>query len=159
MDNSTRINVISAAVIAAGPVGEDRSAWQAQVQENAVNIAVMASDTSQIAKALASIENAKVFSGTVVSVKKETSSTRGVITLNTGTDRAKEGVAEGCEQVRTERTDNIMGRNMALKMRDLIGHRVLVWVEVEEYNNGAGKVRVLKHVEDLGVDLTVAQTG
>lgn len=153
MDSSTRMNVIAAAVTAAGPVGEDRAAWQAAVQELAIGITVMASETSQIAKAIESIENSKVFKGTVMSVKKETSSTRGIVTLHTGTDRVKDGVPAGCEQVRTERTDNPVGLAMAKKMREMIGNSVLVWVEVEEYNNGAGKVRVLRHAEILGADL------
>ncbi|GAB2733899.1 hypothetical protein [Nocardioides pakistanensis] len=159
MDSATRTNITAAAVMSAGPVTayEDRAAYNAAVHENAVSIAIMASESGSIGKALTQIENCKIFSGTVVSVKKEKSSTRGVITLNTGTDRAREGVPEGCEQVRTERTDNPIGLAMARKMREMIGHRVLVWVEVEEINNGANKVRVLRHAEDLGVDPAMAE--
>ena len=138
MDSATRTSIITAAVIAAGPAGEDRADWQFRVQENAVSIAVMAGETSSVAKAIESIEKSKVFTGTVVSVKREKSSTRGVITLHTGTDRTKEGVPAGCEQVRTERTDNPIGLSMAKKMKALIGRKVVVWVEVEEFNYGAG---------------------
>jgi hypothetical protein len=28
---------------------------------------------------------------------------------------------------------------------------VTVWVEVEQINGGAGKVRVIRHIEDLGM--------
>lgn len=159
MDQNTRTSIVAAAVTAAGPVSNyaDQSAWSNAVHEHAVGIAVMASETSQIARTLTSIENAKVFPGTVMQIRKERSSTRGLITLHTGTDRTREGVPEGCEQVRTERTDNALGLAMAQKFKSLIGHRVLVWVEVEEYNNGQGKVRVVKHVEPLGVDAEFEQ--
>lgn len=158
MDHSTRTSVVAAAVVAAGPVtgydGED--AWQHQVHANAVSIAVMASDTSQIARSIQSVENAKVFSGTVMQVRKEHSSTRGVITLHTDTDRTKDGVPEGCESVRTDRTDNPLGLAMARRVKSLVGHRVLVWVEIEEFNGGQGKVRVVKHVEALAPDAEFA---
>ena len=156
MDSNIRTSIVTAAVIAAGPAGEDRAAWQTQVHENAVSIAVMSSETSQIAKAIDQIEKCKVFSGSVVAVKKEQSSTRGIVTLNTGTDRVKEGLDAGCEQVRTERTDNPFGLAMARKARELIGHRVLVWVEVEEI--GDRKVRVLRHLESLGLAVEVAKS-
>lgn len=149
MDNTTRTNIITAAVMATGPAGDDPAAWQAKVQENAVSIAVMASETSNIAKALTSIENSKVFPGTVVSVRRERSSTRGIVTIYTGTDRVTEGVPAGCEQVRTDRTDGAIGLAMAKKAKAAIGARILMWVEVEEYNGGQGKVRVLKHFEIL----------
>lgn len=154
MDTNTRTSIITSAVVAAGSVDryEDQAAWQTQVHANAVAIAVMASETSQITRSLESIENAKVFSGTVLQVKKEASSTRGVVTLHTGTDRSRDGVPEGCEQVRTDRTDNPLGLAMARRVKSLVGQRVLVWVEVEEYNGGQGKVRVLKHAEPLSVD-------
>ncbi len=105
------------------------------------------------AKAAEQISKCKVFSGIVRDVKKEQSSTRGVITLHTGTDRATDGVPAGCEQVRTERTDNPEGLAMARKVKSLIGHRVLVWVEVEEFTTGnvTKKMRVVRHTEDRGV--------
>lgn len=160
MDTNTRLGIITAAVTATGPAAnyDDPGAYQAAIHENAISIAVMASETSAIAKSLNSIENAKVFSGTIMSVKREQSSTRGIITLHTGPNaRPKEGVPAECEQVRTDRTDNALGLAMAKKAKSLIGHRVLVWVEVEEYNGGQGKVRVLKHVESLGVDAEFEQ--
>lgn len=101
-------------------------------------------------KAKDQLGKCKVFTGIVRDVKKEQSSTRGLITLYTGTDRAKDGVPEGCETLRTERTDNPEGLAMAKKVKGLIDHKVTVWVEVEEYGNGSGKVRVLRHVESRG---------
>lgn len=165
MDVTTRTNIVAAAVVAAGPQGDDLGTWAAKVQSNAIEIALMAENDSEVAKVLnviqgasdANNKTAKAFTGTVISVKKEASSTRGVVTLHTGTDRVKEGLAEGQEQVRTERTDNPAGLAMAKKMQGLKGHKVLVFVEIEEYGNGAGKVRVLRHVRDLGVDPEFAE--
>jgi hypothetical protein len=167
MDSITRTNIILAAVSATGSQAEyttpvtgadgtvsavsDPAAWQAKVQENAIEIALMTSDKSDIVKALDEIEKAKVFTGTIVSVKKEQSSTRGVITLFTGTERTRDGIEPGHEQVRTDRTDTLMGLAMARKARDLQGHKVLLHVLVEEYNGGQGKVRVVKSLRDLGV--------
>lgn len=81
-------------------------------------------------------------------IAKEHSSTRGVVTLHTGTERSD----DGNEQIRTERTDNPVGLAMAKQVKDLVGHKVVVWVEVEQTKNGQSKVRVLRHVEDRGVD-------
>lgn len=181
MDESTRITITAAAVNAAGPVSNytttgkvenpdgtftevtvpDPAAYQVAVHENAINIAVMAGEKGLVGKALAGVvgPNTKIFSGTVVGVRKEASSTRGLITLHTGTDREKEGLPAGCEQVRTERTDNPIGKSVALKARNMLGHRVLVYVEVEEINGGQSKVRVLRHVESLGVDNDAASKG
>lgn len=165
MDVTTRTNIVAAAVVAAGPQGDDPATWAAQVQSNAIEIALMAENDSDIAKVLDVIQGAsdpnnkvaKAFTGTVLTVKRESSSTRGLVTLHTGTDRVKEGVPEGAEQVRTERTDNPNGLAMAKKMQMLKGHKVLVYVEIEEFNGGAGKVRVLRHVRDLGVDPAYAE--
>ena len=41
---------------------------------------------------------------------------------------------------------------MARRVRGLVSHRVVVWVEVQTKKGGSGNVRVLTHVEDLGED-------
>lgn len=101
------------------------------------------------------VDKLKKFVGVITEVKKEQSSQRGVITLHTGTEQVRPGVPAGHEQVRTDRTDSGgSGRALALKARSLIGHRVLVYVEVEEFikkDKTPGKARVLRHVEDLGL--------
>lgn len=153
MDVNQRTAVVTAAVAAVGPVAEN---WEAAVTSKAVEIAVMLGENSDVSKAINSIENCKIFTGTVTAVTKEQSSTRGIITLFTGTEQTRDGIPAGHEQVRTERTDNPVGRALAIKARELIGHKVTVWVEVEAYNNGAGKVRVLRHIADRGVDPTYA---
>jgi hypothetical protein len=41
---------------------------------------------------------------------------------------------------------------MARRLVRLVGHRALLWVEVEPMANGTRKSRVIRHVEDLGPD-------
>jgi hypothetical protein len=90
----------------------------------------------------------KSFLGTVVSITKEQSSTRGVVVLHTGTDRDP----NGNETVRTDRTDDPDGLMMARKVRALRGHKVLVYVELEPSKDGQRKFRVLRHIVDKGID-------
>jgi hypothetical protein len=90
----------------------------------------------------------KSFIGTVLSVKKEESSTRAIVTLHTGTDRDP----DGNETVRTDRTDDPDGLLMAKKVQSLKGHKVLVYVQLETMKGSDRKVRVLRHVVDKGVD-------
>lgn len=94
----------------------------------------------------------KSFLGTVVSVKKEGSSTRAIVTLRTGTDRTFDGVPAGCETVRTDRTDDPDGLLMARKAQSFKGHKVLVYIQLEPSKDGQRKFRVLRHIVDKGVD-------
>jgi hypothetical protein len=90
----------------------------------------------------------KSFIGTVLSVKKEESSTRAIVTLHTGTDRDP----DGNETVRTDRTDDPDGSLMAKKVQSLKGRKVRVYVQLETMKGSDRKVRVLRHVVDKGVD-------
>jgi hypothetical protein len=144
--------IIIAAINATGAQGEDLAAWRLRVIENAASFAAMLSPSSDVSKAVASVLNSKVFTGTVLSVEKEKSSTRGLATLKT---RVSEHSPDGTETVRTECTDSEYGRSMARRLRSLIGHKVIVWVEVQTMSNSTNKVRVVSHVEDLGEDDSV----
>lgn len=150
MDDSLRTQIILAAVNAAGTRDEDEApaAYEARVSAEARRITVMTGPTSTISRAIESIEKAKVFPAVIDSVKREASSTRGIVTLKAKPSKFHE---DGIETVRTERTDNPEGVAMVRALKPLIGHRVLVWVELESVNDGASKVRVLRHVEDLGL--------
>lgn len=152
MADTENMQIVLTAIQSVGPVGDDRAEWEARVMEQIANVTVMAtSDRSDFVRQAESMKSAKTFVGHVVGVRKEASSTRGIVTLFTATDRAKDGIPAGCEEARTERTDNAFGLHTARRLRELIGHKVLVWVEVETYGNGAGKVRVVRHVQDLGL--------
>ncbi len=135
------------------------TAWDQALKGNARDIKIMLTDRSPISKQLTQLDKAigdsadgKVFVGTVVHVTKEASSKRGIVTLHTGTERENKDLPAGQENVRTERTDNPDGQAIARLATRLIGHRVTVYIELEPYKNGQQKVRVLRHVEDLGID-------
>lgn len=149
MDTNTRTQVILAAVGAAGPKGEDAADWNARVRDNAVSIAVMLGENSSVSKALEKFLAAgKPFPATILGGRKEQSSTRVVVRI-----RNKDGEEE---EIRTDRTDTPEGLAMANIVKGLVGHRVLIWKELEEMGGGSNgrKVRILRHVEDLGVDPT-----
>ena len=148
MEQSEKNQIVIAALNAAGPVGEDADEWNIRLLELAGQFTAMLSPTSAISKVIESVSASKVFTGVVLEIKKEASSTRGLITLKT---RVSEHSPDGTEQVRTERTDSPFGLSMARRVRALIGHRVVVWVEVQTMSNGSSnKVRVITHIEDLG---------
>jgi hypothetical protein len=148
MEQSEVNQIVLAAVSAAGPIDEEHPGeWDAKVQDAAARIAVMCSPTSSVSKTVQSVANAKVFAAQVVKITKEASSTRGLVTLKTKPSKFHE---DGIEQARTERTDTASGLTMARRIRSLVGHRVLLWVEVESIADGASKVRVIRWVEDLG---------
>lgn len=150
LDAATRLTIVAGAVAAAGADTGD-GAWAGRVEDYAAQIFTMGGERSHVARMLTSLGSCKVFTGAVLGIQREQSSTRGIVTLKTGTSDTRDGLPAGCEQVRTDRTDSEgRGLRLARQVRTLIGHRVLVWVEVEEYNGGRGKVRVLRHVEDLG---------
>ena len=147
MEQSEVNQIILAAVGAVGPVGDDQSEWMLSVQDMAARIAAMCTPNSTVARAVVGVANSKVFTGVVQGIKKEASSTRGVVTLQGKPSKFHE---DGIETARTERTDTAAGMAMARRIRRLVGHRVVVWVEVEPIRDGASKSRVIRHVEDLG---------
>lgn len=155
MDDATRTQVILAAVGSAGPVGADKAEWNAVVAEQAVTIAVMLGENSAVSKALEKFGNAeKPFPAVILGGSKEQSSTRVVVRFTN-----KDGEQE---TIRTDRTDSPEGLAMSNIVRGLVGHKVLIWKEIE-ISGGSGpnakKFRVLRHIEDLGLaeaDLAVA---
>lgn len=149
MEQAEKNQIVFAAVGAAGPVGEDAEAWAGRVLELAAQFTAMLAPTSEVSKVIDSVSNSKVFTGTVLEIKKEESSTRGLVTLKT---KVSEHSPDGTEQARTERTDTPLGLSMARRVRALVNHRVVVWVEVQTMKNSTNKVRVITHIEDLGVD-------
>ena len=148
MDDATRTQVILAAVGSAGPVGADKAEWNATVAAQAVSIAVMLGENSDVSKALTKFANAgKPFPAVIVGGRIEASSTRLIVKI-----RNKDGEEE---ELRTDRTDSPEGQAMSNIVRSLKGHKVLIWKEIEEFTdskNQLRKVRVLRHIEDLGAD-------
>lgn len=146
MDENLRSQIIIAAITAVGPV-EDKASWQDRVIEKAAEITALINEKSLVAKTVDSVAVSKVFSAEVTGLTYEKSSTRGIVSLKTQPSKFHE---DGIETARTERTDNPMGVAMGKRLKALIGHRVMIWVEVEEISGGAGKVRIVRHVQDLG---------
>lgn len=162
-DASVRTQVILAAIAASG---ERDEAWMSRVISNTRDIALLTSERSDLAKLVDNLldPGVKVFPGTVVGVKREAASTRAVVFLDTGTDHVikgnkrvpinpftKEPVEEGIEFVRTDRTDTELGLSLARQVKALKGHRVLVFMKMEEMSNG-NKVRTLIGLVDQGAD-------
>ncbi len=150
LDEQTRNSIILAAVNAAGPVADtEHGSWNARVAQLAASITAMCKPDSPLAKIVDSVSVSKVFTAIITNVKKEQSSTRGLVTLKAKPSKFH---PDGIEQARTDRTDSSeSARMLAKRLLSLVGHRVTLWVEVESINGGESKVRVIRHVEDLGV--------
>jgi hypothetical protein len=154
MDHEQRLQIVTAAVAAVGAVGADQAAWHGWVDEMIARLTAMCAETSPAARLIEQIERSKTFTATIVGGKIEASSTRVVVKLKT---RPSERNPEGIEEARTERTDTPAGKAMSQRLRALKGHRVAIWVEVEPIPGSDRKVRVVRHVEDLGVDRDIIQ--
>lgn len=150
LDAKERNDIILGAVAMTGPVGESQAEWDARLKANAKSLSLMLNDNSDVARSINMLAECKNFVGTILGVQKEESSTRGFVALKTTPSKFND---EGVESVRTERTDSSdEAKAFASRLRrELIGHRVLVWVEMQETKAGQ-KVRVLQHVQDLGED-------
>lgn len=156
METAERTQIILAAIAAAGPVEDGNvAAWNTKVATAAASITAMCDAKSRLAKVIDGVSNSKVFTGTVLGITREESSTRGLVKLKT---RPSENHPDGIEDARTERTDTDMGIAMARKIREeLLGHKIAVWIENQPLGSSGKTVRVIQHVEDLGVDESVEQ--
>jgi len=153
LNETERRQVILAAVSATGPdKGPDERglSWPLRVAETAARITAMLDPRSEVSRAIGQVEMAKVFPATIVEVRREASSTRALATLRT---KVSDRHPDGIETARTERTDDPLGLAMARRLVSLKGHRVMLWVELEAMStNTDRRVRVVRHVEDLGLD-------
>jgi len=156
LNETERRQVILAAVSATGPDdGPDERGltWTQRVAERAARITAMLDPRSEVSRAIGQVEMAKVFPATVVEVRREASSTRALVTLRA---KVSDRHPDGLETARTERTDDPLGLAMARRLTALRGHRVMLWVELEAMGaNADRRVRVIRHVEDLGPDASM----
>lgn len=154
MSESERRQVILAAVAATGPDnGPDERGltWPQCVAETAARITAMLDPHSEVSRAIGHLEMSKVFVATVANVQREASSTRALVTLRT---RPSDRHPDGLETARSDRTDQPLGMVMAKRLVSLKGHRVMLWVELEQMGGQADRrVRVIRHVEDLDPSL------
>lgn len=162
-------------VIAAALMAQTTDPRSPELVAKAVELKRLTDPGSRIMKAVAEFDGGtsadgnpmtiKHLTGTVLGIMKEASSTRGVVSIYTGTDHPKWGslvnprehpltkvVTAGVEHMRTDRTDNASdtrAKEMANHIsKSLIGHKVNATLKVEETQ--VGKVRVLISVDDLG---------
>lgn len=143
--------IIIAAVGAAGPqrVDEDTSEWEERVASSAKSIYLLTDSRSTPARRVLQVANSKKFVATLTKVTKEQTSGRAVVTLVS--DRVSKFNKTGIEYARTEFLDSQEGLEMAKLAGALRGHRVRVYIELVEKANGDGeKVRMLRHLIDLG---------
>jgi hypothetical protein len=131
---------LSAVLSSARPV---QRLWQKKQQRRALEV------SSPAARLIEQVERSKTFTATIVGGKIEASSTRVVVKLKT---RPSERKPDGIEEAHTERTDTPAGRAMSQRLQALKGHRVAIWVEVEQIPGSHRKVRVVGHAEDLGLE-------
>lgn len=152
ISDSDRQAIVLTAVGAAGP--SSTPDWEVQVATAAARITAMFSGGSMVSRAIEQVDASTPFVATIVAVELERSSRRAVVTLRTkpGPHRP-----DGLEHARTERYDHPLGKAMARQARSLVGHHVVVWIEREATADGSRKVRVLRHLEDRGVDASVPE--
>ena len=140
--------LVLAAAQAAGPHDGDSEAWLQRVQHLAVELHLLA---RQLGERLERIDAAAVFTGTIVDVRIEASSTRAIVRFRpdkTTQDRE-------LEEIRTERGDTPEGTAMIARARAMVGHRA-VFYKYNEKMESAGAapkgstVRILVHLVDLG---------
>jgi hypothetical protein len=181
LDKAVKDSIIVAAITASGPAGDNAEEWEANVLRSARRItSILSEETNVFAKAIDEIVDSSKFVSLICLVKKETSSTRGVVyfqnipkvengqipalaytyeqVLAVHTEQAAARAAgarpadlpEGLEAIRTDRTDTIDGLLMAKEATGLVGHRVVVYKINEPIKGGSLKVRVVKQLTDLG---------
>lgn len=155
MDSADRAAIVAAAVVAAGPPDGNRDDWLEQVEAEARQIFILAGVRGRIGRVVEQMGNSRTFARVITRVEKEQSSQWGLVTLSVEpTQYSKDGV----EQVRTERMDGQFAEQakaMGRTLRDeLMGHRVLLWVETETDDDATPRGRVIRHVVDLGLPYT-----
>lgn len=154
MDASDRLTLVAAAATAVGPV-EDQSAWSAKVQAKAIDLYLMSRERGAIGKALEQLDSCRTYVATILGGKVEKHRLEDGGELRRGLLRMKVQPSkynkDGVEEVRTELLSDPQGQSVLDKAKGLVGHRVLVWAQTEE-KEGYGKVKTLRHIEDLGLD-------
>src|SRR5207253_1489873 len=137
--DAANLVLVTPAASLAGPAASVES-----ITARAVDLALLAAPDSPVMATVDRVLAASRFVAVIRGVAVEDSSTRGLVKLET-----RKGDEVDTETIRTERTDGPEGRAMVDRLRPLIGHRVLVFKEVEDGGRDR-KYRLLVHVVDLG---------
>lgn len=145
---------VSAAFAFAGPMkgGSDEALWRTRLQDGVLRAsAAMNGRLAQIAQ---DVLDCDVFKAVYRSYVLEETSMRLIVTLESETANKADQDADGLETIRTERTDNALGRAMQRRLDALPEGSTILAFKLIEHMEGRGtkdKVRILKHFEVLNV--------
>lgn len=143
MVNPRDLELTLAAARAVGPCpsGEE-AAWTEQVRARAIHLYTLADTVGQD---LQRLDSAKQFTATLLSVRIESTSTRGLLVVR--------NTSGELERLRTDRGDTDAGRAMIERARALVGHRLRVYRLNEQMaSNAKLQVRTVVHLADYGPD-------
>lgn len=146
-----RDTLIITATNMAGPIGDSKVEWEAKVSSNLRDLISMFDERSAQNRIIDQMTgpNTDKFVATIVGLEMEPSSKRILVGFACEVDKDH---PDGVEYIRTERTDSSQeARDLANYISDeLLGHRVVVYKELEVGKDQKTKFRVLRHVVDLG---------
>ncbi|MFE7814500.1 hypothetical protein ACFU5P_21595 [Streptomyces sp. NPDC057433] len=141
--NPRDLELTLAAARAAGPCppgGE--AAWSERVRAQAVHLYTLA---DSVGLELQRLDAAKQFTATLLTVRVEATSTRGLLVVR--------NTSGELEHLRTDRGDTDAGRAMIERARTLVGHRLRVYRLNEQMaSNAKLQVRTVVHLTDFGPD-------
>lgn len=141
--NPRDLELTLAAARAVGPCppGEEAS-WSERVRAQAINLYTLADG---IGLELQRLDAAKQFTATLLTVRIEVTSTRGLLVVR--------NTSGELEHLRTDRGDTDAGRAMIERARTLVGHRLRVYRLNEQMaSNAKLQVRTVVHLTDFGPD-------
>lgn len=149
--NEETARVLTAAIAAAGPMGNDVRAWRDRVMVAIAPVAVMFEDESREAQRVENmLHKSRAYTGLLVSVTKEESSNR--LVVRTDSERTKDG-ERVFEEIRTDVLNTPTGAAMQRTLqRFKPGDRLLLWRVNEPMRSDPQKnVRTLYHVMRIGL--------
>ncbi|MCX2927394.1 hypothetical protein [Streptomyces sp. NEAU-W12] len=141
--NPRDLELTLAAARAVGPCppGEE-AAWSERVRGRAIHLYTLA---DSVGLELQRLDAAKQFTATLLTVRIEATSTRGLLVVR--------NTSGELEHLRTDRGDTDAGRAMIERARTLVGHRLRVYRLNEQMaSNAKLQVRTVVHLTDFGPD-------
>lgn len=153
--DSTRLQVLSAAITAAGPRLEDEDGnfendaeYRKRVHNEVRFIVDELRDGSQTDKDIQVYSANKPFLANIVDVDFEKSSQRPKVEIEV---RPSKRNPDGVETIRSLRVDDRGGRDLEKRLHKLVDHRVLVYKEMQVgKDDDSQKYRNIYDVVDLG---------
>lgn len=130
--------------------GTPSKGWNERLAEGTLRAA--AAMNGRMAQVAQDVLDCDVFKAVYRGYTLEETSTRLKVTLESETTAKSEQESDGTEMIRTERTDNQMGKLMKRRLDELAPGSTILVFKLVEHMEGRGikdKVRVLKHFEVL----------